>query len=421
MNTVEQMRKELRSAIRVEGRTSFVMPKYPFKFEEDVVAVHKIIENLRERIVNFDGPSTSSAYKKITTLLIHVMGRLERSLPSSEEERVERSKLLLALSRIETDLQDKLKPERQSTPVRDQPLDFSFLAAGNITANDGDNVTDNETSGEEDTVVGSSCKPVPVNLWKLKFSGSTKGFSVHGFLERAEELRIARNVSKEQLFRSAVDLFEDKALIWYRANRQSFRDWEDLVTKLKQAFLSPDFDDKLFEEIRKRTQGKNENISLYAAVMSSLFSRLSVNVPEETKLKILLKNIAPFYQSQLALTHIKSVSELVSLCQRLEDRKQAIEQYVPPPRHFSTFEPELAYIDTASVSSIDNINRSASATSTLKSFPSKSLQSRSCWNCGQVGHQAKACTAERRMYCYKCKNPGVTVRTCKVCNPGNGK
>ena len=41
-----------------------------------------------------------------------------------------------------------------------------------------------------------------------------------------------------------------------------------------------DYNDRLFEEIRSRTQGADEPMGIYLAVMDNLFDRLTVNVPE---------------------------------------------------------------------------------------------------------------------------------------------
>ncbi|KAK9688531.1 Retrotransposon gag protein [Popillia japonica] len=140
--------------------------------------------------------------------------------------------------------------------------------------------------------------------WNLKYSGDNSGLSLNAFLERVEELMLARNVTKEQVFRSAIDLFSSRALIWYRANRKALSDWDELVVALREEFQVPDYDERLFDEIRKRTQGPNESISMFVSVMTNLFSRLSIKIPESNRLKMMCKNLSPFYQSQLGLTDI---------------------------------------------------------------------------------------------------------------------
>lgn len=99
--------------------------------------------------------------------------------------------------------------------------------------------------------------------------------------------------------------------------------------------------------------------------MTNLFSRLS-KISESNRLKLMCRNLAPFYQSQLGLAEIKTIDELVEKGKKLELRRYFVDNYVPPPRRNQTLEPDLAYIassSTSSVSSIENRNE------------------RKCWNC----------------------------------------
>ncbi|KAK9667484.1 hypothetical protein QE152_g41338 [Popillia japonica] len=111
---------------------------------------------------------------------------------------------------------------------------------------------------------------------------------------------------------------------------------------------------------RKRTQGPNESIGVYVSTMASLFSRLSIKVPEGNRIKIMVRNLSPFYQSQLGLVEIKSVEELLSIGRKLEWRKTCAERYVPPPRRQQSMEPDLAYMSSgSSVASVEANSRPA--------------------------------------------------------------
>lgn len=76
-------------------------------------------------------------------------------------------------------------------------------------------------------------KMVPVYKWGIKFNGIT---SVNAFLERVDELTIARNVDESQIFMSALDLFEGNALKWFRNNRKNLLNWNHLRQELKAEF-----------------------------------------------------------------------------------------------------------------------------------------------------------------------------------------
>ncbi|KAJ8936197.1 hypothetical protein NQ318_008494 [Aromia moschata] len=180
----------------------------------------------------------------------------------------------------------------------------------------------------------------------------------HRFLERVEELRMARHVSKETLFESGIDLFSGRAYQFYVAYRNQVSTWDELVALLKEEFLSP-------------TTTKN-----YA------------------KLKILMKNIAPFYQTQLALTEVTSIAQLRELGRRLEVRKEAVECYVAPSRRTSSLEPDLAYVQ-ATNGDVDNGRATTCGQPMSEKNNNKVIV---CYRCNKPGHRVIGCT-ERRGKC----------------------
>nr|CAI5864685.1 unnamed protein product [Callosobruchus analis] len=163
-----------------------------------------------------------------------------------------------------------------------------------------------------------------VSRWRLQFDGHS---SVTNFLDRVEELRISRRVSKEQLLRSATELFSKDALYWLRT--QNFRTWDELVRKLREDFLPYDYEVDLWEEIRKRTQGSKEKVVMYVAIMENLFNKLGSSKPkEETRVELIRRNFS--IQSQLAL-HIHSIPELVHLARSVEETACRVQKFLPPP------------------------------------------------------------------------------------------
>lgn len=118
-------------------------------------------------------------------------------------------------------------------------------------------------------------KSMPVVKWNLKFSGDQGDLRTAAFLERLEELQIARSVDEKELHNSAVDLFKGQALVWYRSVKRRVTSWAELKTEFKQVFQTQDYDDRLKREIENRTQGDSESIDIYLAVMDNIYARLS--------------------------------------------------------------------------------------------------------------------------------------------------
>lgn len=445
--TVEDMRKWLSKARRLERKgSSFTYPEYPYTFAEDRNAVDGKVTELEQEIADFDGVRGSGTALRVETKLAHVAGRADRMKATNADEKKEKSILLSKLMGLIADFDTKLDPDQddsddgdaQTSPNTDRP------SRVNPTTVDPPPQTENavppaltvlqssvsaampstSTSGmpAHPTIRHSSMLPspytsksVPVSKWQLKFSGEAKGMSVNAFLERVQELRVARHVTEDELFDSAVDLFQGKALLWYRDARKRVFSWPDLAKALRDEFQPVNYNEKLFEEIKQRTQGPNESIGVFFSVMSTMFGRLTCPISEEVQVKILLRNVLPFYQQQLALVDITTVEELRRLCRKLDARRQDAEAFVSPPRR-NVLEPDLAYVETTEV-----LAPSSTPSPMVPTEVAAIRKEITCWNCNRAGHRSINCTAPKNIHCYRCGAKDVTTRTCVKCNSGNGQ
>nr|CAI5829708.1 unnamed protein product [Callosobruchus analis] len=271
---------------------------------------------------------------------------------------------------------------------------------------------------------------VDVGRWKVQFNGRS---GVNEFLERVEELRISRGVSKEQLLRSAPELFTQDALLWYRTH--NFTSWEALARQLKADFQPYDYEDLLWEEIRRRTQGAQERVVSFVAVMESMFRRLPSLPPEDKRVNMIRRNLLPSIQKDLALQTIHSISDLTRLARASEETDLRVRNFHPPPTNLRNLvEPEFAYRRVSSSSSQNVMAVSTNHTSTLpeslvnasevRNLPTSNSQANSsnsrtpptCWNCLQPNHKFRHCPEPRRVFCFKCGKSGVSSRTCPECS-----
>lgn len=404
--TVDQMRKSLRDILRHEkSGKPLNYPKYEVVVEEELQAIDNKITEIENLIKIFLEQPSLGVSKKIATKLEHVIGRADR-LQADGDISKQRSDNILRVLAVEADYLDKCLPllrkniESQSelTAFEQQLLEVS----GEVTElNLGNRPTQPVSSSPvRPSRENVSFKVIPVAQWNLRFSGEKDRLSVGAFLERVEELCAARHFPKENLLDSAVDLFEGHALIWYRSVKSSVGSWSELARKLREEFQPHDYDFRLWEEIKRRTQGKNEPIGVYVAIMENLFKRLGNPVGESVKLSVLMRNLAPFYSEKLGLLDIMSVEQLLKLGKNLELRKSLVDSYTPPVKRKTDLEPDLAYVETASCSSMGT-------TTNIK-----------CWHCHKVGHKASECRGTKKigqLRCFKCNKEGYTVRTCPDC------
>lgn len=253
-----------------------------------------------------------------------------------------------------------------------------------------------------------------LSRWRIQFDGEA---SVTNFLERIEELRLSRGVSKSQLLRSAPELFTKDALHWFRT--KDFDSWDDLVEQLKNDFKPYDYEFDLMEEIRRRTQGAKERVITYIAAMESLFKKLGSSKPEEQdRVKMIRRNLLPYLQSQLALQQTETISELTRLCKAVEETAIRTQKFVPPPTNYRLLlEPELAYRKSANFYSPSTSHQVSAVEPTSSSQPNCPISAIPhnnplCWNCGGTGHKFRKCKQQKKIFCFRCGKDNVISSKC---------
>lgn len=190
-----------------------------------------------------------------------------------------------------------------------------------------------------------------------------------------------------------------------------------MVNLLKISFLPSDYDDKLWEEIKQRRQGREEPVAIFIAVMETLFSRLTKPPAEVTRVKHITRNLLPHYVKHLALSEIKTVAELGTLCKKLEEACTFTNKFQPCSKPLlNVIEPELAYIQNPSTSTShsvsDNVQLKSRKHNLQRKFVTREKQNVTCWNCNQPNHTYSHCTQKRTIFCYRCGKPNTTVAKC---------
>lgn len=285
---------------------------------------------------------------------------------------------------------------------------------------------------------------------KLKFNGKT---CVRSFIQKAEELVFSRSMPRDKLLTFAFEIFTDDALHWFRCVKDRVETWDELVKLLKQDFSQSDYDYRLLSEIRMRTQGEQENISIYISIMHGMFSRLSKRLPEEDKLEILLHNIRPIYASTLAASpNITSIDALKELCRSFENIQARMAQFHEPPKVSSdTLAREFAYNRQSSGTPINRSNGSTNYSTyrhdynkyknyrpyensnktfykqnteqlrnvnvnALSTSPNSNTKQPYCPRCRVSTHSLGQCRQPHFPICFKCGKKGVRFPDCTVCN-----
>lgn len=464
------------------------------------------LADLAGDIERFDHRNAANEFKRINCRLLHIAGRLNRLPELPELQNTAKVYLVSSCMQLMGTVADIYENPRQTDSLLDQPIpntsrnplddpnlllpgiehltvapapadlcNMGMLGTDQLPSDRPPGVTDVATASSPSRVrfslpnsnvmppptANSSALPTmtgsrslglppyyepsrhmastPISKWNLTFDGNK---SVTDFLDRVNELCESRHVSRQQLFQSAVELFVGDALVWFRSVRHSVGTWTELEVLLKTNFLPYDYETKLWSEIRRRSQGAEEKVVVYIAVVENLFSKLPTKPSELERIRVMKGNLLPYFQPMLAMTDIRSLSELIQVCRNLEEASHCAEQFRPPPpvsRYL--LEPELAYRrptvnriapldcppENRELSSQTEVLRGpvshtvsgtpAAEGSLMDTSTSRTgISSITCWNCRQTGHRSSDCSRARTRHCFRCGRPNVTVRTCPNCS-----
>lgn len=386
-----------------------------FQFLEDIKGSQETLEKVKTNLdalkLNFDEP----LFNRTKALLHHLYYRLQRiEAPQAADDSAKLSKLKKSYEGYYEVLLSLDKPK-----IKDQKQAASLVTS------------EEESSGMN---IAVSCdRGLIVELNKLKYDGKS---CVRSFIQKVEEFRISKNITETKILSSATDIFTGDALHWYRNIRGSVGSWNEVLTALKDDFDVPDYDYRMASEIRQRTQGEEENITIYLSIMQGMFSRLSKPLKEDEKLEIILHNIRPSYSNIIAASpNIKSLEDLKLICKNYERIKVRSEFFKEPPSvSANTLAPEFGYQSSkrkSTTSSQGNFysrkfegahqqgSHKVSEIQTSEAETSAISKASYCHRCRVNTHSMRDCTAERKIFCFRCGMKEVRTPECPNCKPKN--
>lgn len=344
---------------------------------------------------------------------------------------------------------NRITSDSKTQPIYDTCV-TEFKSLFNLYNSVKDNGEDKLIASTSKTEVQPNTAPLNINvscehgfvsdIIKIKYDGKT---CVRSFIQRISEISKARDISNEKLLSLATEIFTGDALHWFRGIRDRISDWDELLSILKLDFDKADYDYRLLDEIRARTQGETENITVYLSIMSGLFSRLTKTLSDEDKLEIILHNIRPCYAATLSSNpDIKDLNTLKSLCRSYENIQARLSSFHEPPKLTSeTIAPDFAY--SGSNQNLKANHQSYSYTSKIynknKTYPNyKSNENQIknnninnskyvhsihtspktvyCPRCRNNTHNLRQCSADKsKLFCFVCGHEGVKTPECPNC------
>ncbi|XP_062705794.1 uncharacterized protein LOC134287619 [Aedes albopictus] len=306
-------------------------------------------------------------------------------------------------------------------------------------------------------------KSRPISEWNIKYDGRDNGQNLMKFIKEIEFYAKSENVSRRELFRSAIYFFKDQAKSWFMSGveNEDFGDWDELITELKREFLSPDHDHVNEIKAISRKQGPKERFSDYLSELQKIFNSLTKPISEGKKFEIVMRNLRSDYKGHAVASNINNLADLKRFGRQLDAtywykyapnaqdqpasrvKAQANEitreprnKIQPPPEEPKrTYKSKSFYRSQKEHSEEEQpVNKPSRDTPKLTKQGNqqvrKSEESRApppwidsyippvegtCFNCRRRGHSHTECKAPRYKFCLRCGLHQVETKNCPFC------
>lgn len=311
-------------------------------------------------------------------------------------------------------------------------------------------------------------KLIPINAWKLHFSGETNlGKDEHGvndFITLVTQYKNNNLIDDDYMLQNVGFLLRKSALNWYLGILPSLRTWDDFLHRLKTKYLSNNTSFEILSEIENRLQGKTETVTTYIADMVDRFRSMPYPLSEEHQCHIIQKNLLKANAMKLAERRYKTVIQLEQACRNLESMRKHFRlnpfsedrsDRSHKPRGVNAVEPatwdsDVEYTVNESESEEENnlvceikgqtkTNRKPPTRTSVRNppKPKSDYQNSSkpkppsdpnkprdekCYNCLKFGHWFIDCPSPiSRVFCFRCGKENMYATECTKCHPERAK
>ncbi|CAB0041169.1 unnamed protein product [Trichogramma brassicae] len=155
--------------------------------------------------------------------------------------------------------------------------------------------------------------------------------SVESYIERIEECAFLAGLSDADLLPALSETLSGTAAQWFRSNRHKFQSWEEFCRMARKTFGMDQYTyQQLLEQIRRRTQGRNERVAQYIIGLQSTLDKLRPQLAIQTQLDYLHGGMLPELQKMVRRKTLRSIDDLFDEAVEAENTILRAEQYRAP-------------------------------------------------------------------------------------------
>ncbi|KAK4881931.1 hypothetical protein RN001_005250 [Aquatica leii] len=112
---VDRLRMSVRNVLKLEKNRSFQEVKHSIVFGDDDKAIAEGILELGNALQSFDGDTSSSEFKRVSTLVPHLLSRCARMNTTDDKQQSRQRQLMLDLTNLRTEFESRIRKFKRTT------------------------------------------------------------------------------------------------------------------------------------------------------------------------------------------------------------------------------------------------------------------------------------------------------------------
>lgn len=141
---------------------------------------------------------------------------------------------------------------------------------------------------------------------------------VEDWLDHFERVASINEWDDLRKLRRVYFVLEDSAKTWYENHEGSFATWQEFSRQLRDAYRNAERKERAEQAISSRNQRPNERVSMFVEDMLRLFRRADPAMPEEKKVRHLMRGVKEQLFAGLVRNPPTTVAEFVSEATTME-------------------------------------------------------------------------------------------------------
>lgn len=179
-----------------------------------------------------------------------------------------------------------------------------------------------------------------------KYSGYADRKSVADFLDELREYQAVSEMSEVELLSRVLPIALTGSAATWRRRQPPFSTLQDFSEQFKNEFLPPDYGARMLDELRARTQHRDESLVEFVRALQTLYDRADPSAPDSDKVSRAIRQSHPQFHPYLRGRVFRSLDELAQAAHQIQADILAELRYRPPPPPEACLEPSCAWTGT---------------------------------------------------------------------------